>query len=443
MEALAAPKGRRRDFGYGKGCGMKDKSLIIKITAIILICSALSFFAGYFVSVGTLVSWENVLARPISGWFRQQYALFFDEDEVDIENIEAFNRVKDLLMSRYYKPVDVNALLERAIKGLAEGVDDPYNVYYNPEEMKQFMEESSGNYQGIGVLVSMDENYLLTVSEVFPDTPAKEVGIKKGDKIVKVDGEDVTAIRDADIIVKKIKGPPGTVVKITVFREDIMDYIDFDITRQTINVSYISSRMLDDKIGYIRIKQFDNDISQDFRNHMNSLLAQGMKGLVIDLRDNPGGDYHEVVKICDMLLPKGLIVYVEDRFGGRREEVSDSNHVDIPMSVIINGYSASASEIMSGALKDYGKAVIVGTKSFGKGLVQQIDMRFINGAGLKYTIARYFTPSGVSIQDAGGVEPDIEVVLDEEFKNTSLDDIPAEKDNQLQAAIAEVRKQIR
>lgn len=418
---------------------MRNKALIIKITVIILLCSTLSFFAGYFVSVGTLVSWKNVMTRPITGWFKQQYALFFNEDEVDSVNIEAFNRVKDLLLSRYYKPVDINALLEGAVKGLAEGVEDPYTVYYNPEEMKKFMEESSGNYEGIGVLVSMDENYLLTVAEVFPETPAKEAGIKKGDKIVKVDQEDVTSIRDPDDIVKKIKGPPGTMVKITVFREEIKDYIDFDLTRQTINVSYISSRMLDDNIGYIRIKQFDNDISQDFRNHLNSLLAEGMKGLVIDLRDNPGGDYNEVVKICDMLLPSGLIVYVEDRYGNRREEFSDSNFVDIPMSVLINGYSASASEIMSAALKDYQKAVLVGTKTFGKGLVQQIDVRFPNGAGLKYTIAKYLTPSGLSIQDVG-VEPDIEIMLDAEFRNTSIDDIPIEKDNQLQAAISEVRK---
>lgn len=418
---------------------MRNKALIIKITVIILLCSTLSFFAGYFVSVGTLVSWKNVMTRPITGWFKQQYALFFNEDEVDIVNIEAFNRVKDLLLSRYYKPVDINALLEGAVKGLAEGVEDPYTVYYNPEEMKKFMEESSGNYEGIGVLVSMDENYLLTVAEVFPETPAKEAGIKKGDKIVKVDQEDVTSIRDPDDIVKKIKGPPGPMVKITVFREEIKDYIDFDLTRQTINVSYISSRMLDDNIGYIRIKQFDNDISQDFRNHLNSLLAEGMKGLVIDLRDNPGGDYNEVVKICDMLLPSGLIVYVEDRYGNRREEFSDSNFVDIPMSVLINGYSASASEIMSAALKDYQKAVLVGTKTFGKGLVQQIDVRFPNGAGLKYTIAKYLTPSGLSIQDVG-VEPDIEIMLDAEFRNTSIDDIPIEKDNQLQAAISEVRK---
>lgn len=420
---------------------MANKKLLLKIIVIILVCSALSFFAGYFVSVGTLVSWDNMMSRPLTGWFKQQYALFFDEDEIDIENIEAFNRVKDVLATRYYKTLDINALFTGAIKGLAEGTEDPYTVYYDPEEMKKFMEESSGNYEGIGVLVSMDENYLLTVAEVFPGSPAKEAGIQKGDKIVKVDDEDVTVIRDVDIIVKKIKGAPGTIVKITVYREGARDYIDFDVTRQAINVSYISSEMLEDKIGYIRIKQFDNDISQDFRNHLNSLLAQEAKGLVIDLRDNPGGDYREVVKICDMLLPSGLIVYVEDRDGNRKEEYSDSNYVDIPISVLVNGYSASASEILSAALKDYGKGTLVGTRTFGKGLVQQIDMRFANGGGLKYTVARYFTPSGKHIHDVG-VEPDVEVALDEAFKTTSIDDIPHDKDNQLQAAISEVKKKM-
>lgn len=418
---------------------MKKKTTWIKIVVIVLLCSTISFFAGYFVSVGTLVSWNVMLSRPLSSWFKPQYALFFDKDEVNIENIEAFNRVKDVLASRYYEPVDLNELLIGATKGLAAGVEDPYTVYYDPQEMKEFMEEASGNYEGIGVLVSMDENYLLTVAEVFPGSPAKEAGIEKGDKIVKVDGEDVTAIRDADLIVKKIKGAPGTVVKITVYRESARNYLDFDVTRQAINVSYISSEILEDDIGYIRIKQFDNDISTDFSNHLNSLLAQGIKGLIIDLRDNPGGDYSEVVKICDMLLPKGLIVYVEDRDGNRKEEYSDSNEVDIPMSVLVNGNSASASEILSAALKDYGKATLVGTKTFGKGLVQQIDTLFANGGGLKYTIARYFTPSGVCIHEVG-VEPDVEVEPNDALKNKSIDDIPHDQDNQLQTAITELRK---
>lgn len=416
---------------------MKRKS-VVRIVAIVLICSAVSFFAGYIVSVGTLVSWKNFVSRPLNSWFRQQYAVFFDEDGVDIKNIEAFNRVKDLLQARYYKAVDVNKLFEGAIKGMAGALDDPYTVYYDPEEMKEFMEDASGNYSGIGVLVSMDENYLLTVSDVFPDSPAKEAGIKIGDKIVKVDHEDVTDLKDPELIVKKIKGTPGTVVTITVFRESSMEYLDFQVTRQNINVSYVSSEMLDDGIGYLRIKQFDNDVYNDFLANLKSLISQGARGVVVDLRSNPGGDYSQVVKICDSLLPSGLIVYVEDRYGNRREEVSDSNYIDIPMSVIVNEYSASASEIMSAALKDYRRAVIVGTKTYGKGLVQQIDTGFSNGAGLKYTIATYFSPSGKNIQGVG-VEPDVEVELNEEFRSTSIDDIPHDRDNQLQTAIREVK----
>jgi len=438
---FSCPAGSQRDLKLRKGCCMKNRATLIRTIAIALVCSVISFIAGYFVSVGTLVSWDVMLTRPLTDWFKQQYALFFDKSQVDIENIEAFNRVKNLLNSRYYKPVDVNDLLEGAIRGLAAGTEDPYTVYYNPEEMKKFLEEATGNYEGIGVLVGMDENYILTVGDVFPGTPAKEAGIQKGDKIVKVDDEDVTVIRDIDLIVKKIKGPPGTVVKITVYREEIRDYIDFQVTRQAINVSYISSEILEDGIGYIRIKQFDNDISEDFRNHLNSLLARGIKGLVIDVRDNPGGDYREVVRICDMLLPKGLIVYVEDRAGQRKEEFSDENYVDIPISLLVNENSASASEILSGALKDYNRATLVGTRTYGKGLVQQIDMHFTNGGGLKYTIARYFTPSGVCIHEVG-VEPDVEVTLDEALRNKSLDDIPHDKDNQLQVALAELRKKM-
>lgn len=420
---------------------MLKKSSVIKIIVFVILCSFISFFAGYFVSVATLVSWDNMFTRPLTDWFKPQYALFFEKNTVDLENIEAFNRVKDILNTRYYKPVDMNTLFGSAIKGITQGLGDPYSVYYTPEEMKKFLEDTSGNYVGIGILVNMDDKNLLTVSDVFPNSPAKLVGIFKGDKIIKVDNEDVTMITDADLIVKKIKGLAGTDVKITIYRPDIKDNKEFSIKRLAINVSYISSEVLDNNIGYIRIKQFDNDIAVDFKSHLNTLLSKEIKGLVIDLRDDPGGDYQEVVLICDMLLPKGLIVYVEDRAGNRQEEYSDAGELNLPMSVLVNGYSASASEILTAAIKDYGKGTIVGTKTFGKGLVQQIDTHFTNGGGLKYTIARYFTPSGVSIHGVG-VMPDVEIELDEQFKTTPIEDIPHEKDNQLRKAVDEIMKDI-
>ena len=418
---------------------MKNKS-IIKIVAIVILCSVISFFIGYYASVINLVSWNNMIMRPLA-WFRPQEAIFLDKNSVDPNNVDALNSVKNILETRYYKPLNMNDLISSAIKGLAEGTGDPYTVYYDPEEMQKFLEDTSGHYVGIGISVNMDENSILTVAEVFPDSPAKASGIRNGDKIVKVDNEDVTGIKDADLIVKKIKGAQDTNVKLTVYRTDVNDYMDFTIKRQAINVSYISSEVLDNNIGYIRIKQFDNDVAADFMNHANALIAKGIKGLVIDLRNNPGGDYREVVNICDMILPKGLIVYVQDRNGNRKEEFSDENELNLPISVLVNGNSASASEIMSAALHDYGKGVLVGTKTYGKGLVQQIDTDFANGGGLKYTIARYYTPSGVCIQGIG-IEPDVLVELDEKFKYTSIDDIPHDQDNQLRVAIDEVMKKM-
>lgn len=420
---------------------MKNKNKII-VLAVIIFCMIVAFFAGYFFSVKTLVSADVMFSRPLTDWFKSQRAIFFEANTVDEKNIEAFNRVSTVLSTRYYEPIDVDKAFSSAIKGFAQGLGDPYTVYYDPEDMKQFLETTSGNYVGIGVMVQMDENNLLTVADVFADSPAKEVGLQKGDKIIQVDNEDVTGIKDADLIVKRIKGVSGTSVKITVFRPDIKDNKEFVLKRKAINVSYIKSEVLENNIGYIQIKQFDNDIASDFQNHLNGLLKQGIKGLVIDLRDNPGGDYYQVVKICDMLLPKGLIVYVEDRNKVRDEEYSDASELNMPMSILVNGYSASASEIMAAAIKDFGKGEIIGTKTFGKGLVQQIDTKFTNGGGLKFTIARYYTPSGKCIHGLG-VEPTLEVQLPEQFKNTSIDDIPEAEDTQLQAGIKEIRKALK
>lgn len=409
---------------------------------VILICSAVIFLFGYFFSVIKMVSWEVFTTKAPWDWFRPQYALFFNEDEVKYSDIQAFNRVKNILDNRYYEEVNFDEALETSIKGLSAGLKDPYTMYYTPDEMKAFLESTSGNYVGIGVSVHMDSDYLLTVADVFAESPAKEAGILKNDRIVKVDNEDVTQIKDADLIVKKIKGAPGTKVRITVFRKDTGEYKDFELERRQINVSYISSEMLEGKIGYIQIKQFDDDIANDFEKHLNSLITQGAKGLVIDLRDNPGGDYNQVVRIADRIVPKGLIVYTEDRQKRKDEEFSDARELNMPLSILINGYSASASEILSACIQDYNKGTLVGTKSFGKGLVQAIDTHFDNGGGLKYTIARYFTPSGKCIHGEG-VMPDIEVELDEKFKSTSIEDIPHDEDNQLKVAIEEVGKKIK
>lgn len=413
----------------------------ILISLILLVCFTVVFFAGYFFSVINLMSWDVFSSRPLKNWFKPQVAIYFDEDQVDFKDVAAFNRVKNLLENDYYEEVDFSKVFSSAIKGLSEGVEDPYTMYYTPEEMKALWEDVSGNYVGIGVLVQMDENKLLTVIDVFADSPAKEAGLQKNDKIINVNGEDVTTVGDADLIVKKIKGEPNTKVRITVYRPEENRQIDFEMERRFINISWISSELLDNGIGYIYIQQFDNDIAKDFQQHLSALMAQGIKGLVIDLRDNPGGSYYQVVRIADMIVPKGIIVYTQDRDNNREEQYSDENELEIPLAVLVNEYSASASEILAACIQDYGKGIIVGRQTFGKGLVQEIDDNFANGGGLKYTKARYFTPSGKSIHGEG-VTPDIEVDLDEEFKTSAIEDIPHDRDAQLRAAIEALMKQI-
>ncbi len=411
----------------------------VKISIIVSICLIAAFFIGYFSSAITMVSWKVFLSKPIASWFEQQNAVFFAKDDVDIVNIQAFNRVKGILENNYYKDVDFDEAFSTSIKGLAAGLDDPYTVYFTPAEMKDYLEAVSGNYVGIGVSVHMDEDFLLNVADVFAGSPAKEVGILKNDKIVKVDNEDVTDITESNLIVKRIKGPENTKVRITVYRPSVNDYLDFELERRVINISWISSEILENDIGYIYIRQFDDDIARDFETHLDELMAQGIKGLVIDLRDNPGGSYYQVVRIADRIVPQGIIVYTEDRQQNRNEQYSDERELEIPLAVLVNGYSASASEILAACIQDYNKGILVGTQTYGKGLVQEIDLDFSNGGGLKFTKARYFTPLGESIHGEG-VAPDIEIELNEEFNTTSIEDIPHDKDNQLKIAIDEIEK---
>lgn len=394
-----------------------------------LVCCliAVTFFAAGYVS------------HSFFSFFNPKYQLEFSSD-VKRENIINFNNVKSYLMRSYYQEIDEDKLLEGAIRGMAEAVEDPYTVYYTPEQMQDFTEQSSGSYVGIGVTVFMDEDDLLTVSETFADSPAKEVGMRNGDKIINVDGEDVTSIKDSDLIVQKIKGTPGTTVKITVYRSEINDYVNFEMVRRVINLVYIDSKMLDNNIGYVQLKLFDEDIARDFVNHVNSLIKNGAQGLIIDLRNNPGGSYSQVVAMADMIVPKGLIVYTEDRKGNKSEEHSDANEFNMPMTVLINEYSASASEILSAAIKDYKKGTLIGKTTFGKGLVQSV-VPLEGGAGLKFTISKYYTPSGICIHGIG-ITPDIEIDNDEKYKYYSVEDIPEGEDKQLLRAIEETGRLI-
>ena len=362
-----------------------------------------------------------------------RYNIAFDAKTVNIENVRKFNQVKEILKNDFYKGTDENKLLEGAIGGLADSLADPYTVYFNKEQMTSFMEKSEGSYVGIGVTINPDDNGILTVVEPFDKSPAQIAGVMQGDKIVKVDDKDVTTIGDTDMIISMIKGVENTKVKVTMYRPSQGKYIDFNIIRKRIKVENIKSEVVENNIGYIKISTFDSEIAKDFSTHLNGLLVKGIKGLMIDLRDNPGGSYEQVVAIADRLLPEGLIVYTEDKNKVREEKKSDSNCLDMPITVLINGNSASASEILSGALKDHERATLVGTKSFGKGLVQELRM-LEDGSGLKVTISRYFTPSGVCIQGEG-IKPDIEVKSAEEYQNIPVSQIPRNSDIQFKTGI--------
>lgn len=403
----------------------KNRKVLLGAIALVLVTAVISFTAG----AAVLYGWYNLYPR---------YEIPFDSKSVSLDNIKKFSQVRSLLKDRYYENVDENALVEGAVSGMADALKDPYTVYFTKDQMKAFTEKTEGSYVGIGVNITMDNNGLLTIIEPFEDSPALKAGIKKDDKIVKVDDTDVTALRDENMIISMIKGQENTKVKVTVFRPSTGKYIDMEMVRKKIKIVNIKSEVLSNNLGYIKLSTFDSEIASDFEKHLKGLLARNIQGLIIDVRDNPGGSYEQVVAIADRLLPKALIVYTEDRNKVRSEKNSDDKELGLPVSILINGNSASASEILAGALKDNKKGTLVGTKTFGKGLVQEVRT-LSDGSGLKLTIARYFTPSGVCIQGIG-IQPDVVVELPEKYKDLPVSQVPKEEDTQLKKAIEVLTK---
>lgn len=372
--------------------------------------------------------------------FNTRYVISFDANTVSYDNVSKFNQVRKILKEEFYEDVDENKLIEGAVSGLADSLKDPYTVYFNRDQMKTFMEKSEGSYVGIGVTVNLDEKGLLTVIEPSENSPAMLAGIRQGDKIVKVNDTDVTTISDENMIISMIKGKENTSVKITVYRSLEDRYLQFEITRKRIKASNIKSDILEGNIGYIKLIMFDTEMSAYFKNDLNRLIKSGIKGLIIDLRDNPGGSYEQVVAIADSLLPEGVIVYTEDRKGKKEYKNSDKAYIDLPLAILTNGNSASASEILAGAVKDYARGTLVGTRTFGKGLVQALRV-LDDGSGLKVTISRYFTPSGVCIHGSG-IEPDMEIDVMNDYRNIPVSQIPRNRDIQLKSAIEVVKGKI-
>ncbi|MGN0505620.1 MAG: S41 family peptidase [Lachnospiraceae bacterium] len=340
--------------------------------------------------------------------------------------------LENLIEWYYMDETTVDALQTGAYKGMLEALGDPYSCYYTAEEYAALMESTNGIYCGIGAYVSQNVNTkIITIIKPFVDGPAYNAGMLPGDIIYKVDDVDVTGM-DINSVVAMMKGEPDTKVTVTVVREGVSDPIELEITRGVIEVPTIEYEMLADNIGYVLISEFDEVTVDQFKNAVEALKADGMRALVIDLRDNPGGLLSSVVDMLDYMLPKGLIVYTEDKYGDKEEYRStDEETFELPLAVLINGNSASASEIFAAAVQDYELGTLVGTTSFGKGIVQSI-FPLSDGTAVKLTIARYYTPSGRCIHGIG-VEPDIVVELADELKQKVT--IEHEEDNQLQEAI--------
>lgn len=355
----------------------------------------------------------------------------------EVRTEQKLEQLKELIDENYLYSDEIgeNDLEEGIYSGYIDALGDPYSVYYNEEEAKELYESSKGEYSGIGVVFSQSlETRITTAVQVYKGSPAEEAGIKPGDMLYKVNGVDVS-VKDISDVVQDIRGVEGTTVEITVIRGDEAEEITKEVERRTIQVETVVSEMKEDQVGYIRITEFDTVTYDQFETALNELEEQGMKGLVVDLRANPGGNLLTVAQILDLLLPEGTIVYTEDKHGEKQILSSDEEHqFNKPIAVLADGNSASAAEIFAGAIQDYEMGPIVGTTTYGKGIVQQI-IDLDDGSCVKLTIAEYFTPDGRNIHGKG-IEPDVEVEYEYDVKNP-------DRDNQLETALKEVQNKLK
>lgn len=337
--------------------------------------------------------------------------------------------------SNYLGDVDESELAESLYHGLVDGLGDPYSTYYSEEEFEDIMEAAEGIYYGIGAYIGFDEETgYCKITKVMEGTPAQEAGLQAEDLLVEVDGEDMMNVGSSEIVTY-IKGPENTTVDLTVYREGEKDYLEFTVERRKIETPTVVYQIDDEKIATIQISEFDEVTIDQFVESMEQAKEDGMKALVLDLRDNPGGSLQTVLEVSNHILPKGLVVYTEDKDGKRKEYNCDGrDELQVPLVVLVNGNSASASEILAGAVKDYKKGTILGTTTFGKGIVQKIFSLPDNSA-LKLTISHYYTPSGEDIHGVG-IVPDEELELD---LDAYLED---GTDNQMERAKEILRSQI-
>lgn len=344
--------------------------------------------------------------------------------------------IEDTVMESYTGEVDDTEMEEYMYKGMMASLGDPYSAYYTSEEYEELTTETTGSYEGIGVVMQQDaETGEVKVVRCYEGAPGAEAGLQPEDVLIQVNGESVSGMELSEVV-DKVKSSQDT-AHLTIAREGESEYLEIDVSLEEVNIPVVNHEMLEDQIGYIALYEFTKQTESQYQAAFEDLESQGMERLIIDVRNNPGGLLTSVCDILEDILPEGLIVYTEDKDGNREEYTcSGENELEIPLAVLVNGNSASASEIFAGAIQDYGTGTIVGTTTFGKGIVQSL-IPFTDGSAIKTTTAKYYTPSGRCIHGTG-IEPDIAVELDEGLEQETS--IPHEQDNQLQKAIETVKE---
>lgn len=353
-------------------------------------------------------------------------------DKNTADKIDELLSYVDLFYNDEYDEDDVR---DAVYKGTLNGLGDPYSVYYTADEYKDMQVTTRGKYYGIGAGMMQDAKTMeVTVTRVYKGTPAEEAGLKNGDQLLSVEDTKATSM-ELGLLVKKIRGEEGTKVHLKVYRKSINETLEFDVECRNISLPSVESEMLENKTGYIQITEFQDETANQFSEALKQLQEDGMEKLLIDLRDNPGGLITSVTDILDIILPEGTIVYTEDKYGKRETYSSDADCIHYPIAVLINGNSASASEIFAGAIKDYDYGTLIGTKTFGKGIVQTL-FPLEDGSAVKITTSKYFTPKGNYIHGVG-IEPDIE--LEYEYSGPDKETYEKQYDNQLQRALEELK----
>lgn len=405
--------------GNERGGGNFIVGLVVGIASTALVIGCVAAVTKIYKTAGS----GNVVSREAAG------------SVVNEDTEKKLSAIEDVIEEYYYQDadIDVDAMTEGMYAGMVNSLGDPYSVYYTEEEWNDLMQETEGVYYGIGAYLMIDPNTGLgKISGVIDNTPAQESGLRADDLLYLVDGVSTMGMELSEIV-SMVKGEEGTTVHLTIYREGESDYLEVDVERRKIESPTVNYEMLENDIGYIQITEFDEVTTDQFTEALAVIKGSGAKGLILDLRGNPGGSLNVVVDIAREILPKGLIVYTEDKYGQRDEYTCDGKReLNIPLVVLVNGNSASASEILAGAIQDYKKGVLVGTTTFGKGIVQRV-LPLTDGTALKLTISSYYTPKGNNIHGVG-IEPDVVCEFDgDAYYEDGVD-------NQLEKAVEEVKK---